>query len=93
MKIKIYATLRDVAGSKSVHLDTASEITVGQMLKELSIKYPNLHAKLHNPATGELYTAIQILINGRDMRYIKGMETIMTIEDDIRMFPPIGGGL
>ena len=92
MEIKIYATLRDVTGSKTVHLDTASEITVGQMLQELSIKYPNLHAKLHNSATGELYTAIQILINGRDMRYIKGMETIMTVEDDVRMFPPIGGG-
>ncbi len=92
MEIKVYATLRAVMGGKSVHLDNVSDITVAQMLQELYAKYPTLRSELFINNGDKLHPAIHILINGRDMRYINGMETIITIEDDVRMFPPVGGG-
>jgi molybdopterin converting factor small subunit len=39
-----------------------------------------------------MHAAIHILINGRDMRYIDGWETVVTEEDVVRIFPPVGGG-
>jgi molybdopterin synthase sulfur carrier subunit len=92
MDIKVYATLREVVGGKSVHLDDVAEMTVDQMLQKLLAKYPDLRMKMLN-RNGELHSAFQILINGRDARYLNGMETVITAADEVRIFPPVGGGV
>jgi molybdopterin synthase sulfur carrier subunit len=92
MEIKVYATLRDVVGSSSILLDDRPEITVGQMLQELCTRYPDLRPKL-SLSLDQLHPAIHILVNGRDMRYLNGLETVLTATDTVRIFPPVGGGL
>ena len=92
MEIKVYATLRDVVGGATVHFDDISEMTVGQMLGTLCAKFPALIPKLHINGH-DLHPAIQILVNGRDMRYINGLDTLLTAKDIVRIFPPVGGGL
>lgn len=92
MEIKVYATLRDVIGSPSVHLDNISGLTVGQLLQTLCARYPALLTKIliNNQ---DLHPALHILINGRDMRYLNGLETVLAPTDSIRIFPPVGGGV
>jgi molybdopterin synthase sulfur carrier subunit len=92
MEIKVYATLRDVVGGPTVQFDDITEMTVGQMLEALCAKFPALSPKLHTNGH-DLHPAIHILVNGRDMRYIAGLETLVTAKDNIRIFPPVGGGL
>ncbi|MBE7470914.1 MAG: MoaD/ThiS family protein [Anaerolineae bacterium] len=91
MEIKVYATLRDVVGGPSVQLNDGPELTVGQMLQELCARYPELRPKLALNED-ELHPAVHILVNGRDMRYLNGLETRLTAKDTIRIFPPVGGG-
>ena len=91
MEIKVYATLRSVVGGPSVHLNDVLQITVGQMLQELYDRYPALRVYLFDNQ-GNLHPAMHILINGRDMRYLNGAETVVTPTDIIRIFPPVGGG-
>ncbi|MFN8457970.1 MAG: ubiquitin-like small modifier protein 1 [Anaerolineae bacterium] len=91
MEIKVYATLRDVIGGPSVYLEDTSGLTVGQLLQTLCARYPALLAKIliNNK---DLHPALHILVNGRDMRYLNGLETVLTPTDSIRIFPPVGGG-
>ncbi len=91
MEIKVYATLRDVVGGPSVQLDDRPDLTVGQMLQELCARYPDLRSKLALNED-ELHPAVHILVNGRDMRYLNGLETLLTAKDAVRIFPPVGGG-
>jgi molybdopterin synthase sulfur carrier subunit len=91
MEIKVYATLRDVVGGASVHLDSAPEMTVEQLLQELFARYPILPSKFFD-AQGDLHRAVHILINGRDMRFIDGLDTVISSKDEVRIFPPVGGG-
>ncbi len=92
MKIEVYATLRDIVGAKSIYLDDVTEMTIEQMLQALYVKYPALRAKLTGNRD-ELYPAINIMINGRDMRYINGLKTVVTSRDAVSIFPPVGGGI
>lgn len=92
MEIKVYATLRDVVGGSSVRFDDVSEMTVGQMLEALCTKFPALIPKLYINGH-DFHPAMHILVNGRDMRYINGLDTVLTAKDNIRIFPPVGGGL
>lgn len=91
MEIKVYATLRDIVGGKSVHLTDVSEITVEQLLEQLFAKYPDMRSELFT-RDGEMHSAFHILINGRDARYHNGIDTVITAKDEIRIFPPVGGG-
>ena len=91
MKIKVYATLRPIIGEPNVELNSVSEITVEEMLNILCEQYPDLRPELYK-GRDDLHPAIHILVNGRDMRYINGMQTVIKSSDDVRIFPPVGGG-
>lgn len=92
MEIKVYATLRDAVGGKSVFIEDSPQMTVDKMLHSLYHKYPALRSKLFVDDQPELNPSIQVLVNGRDMRYLDGLETVLSERDEIRLFPPVGGG-
>ena len=91
MEVKVYATLRDVVGSSTTQVDGSSDMTVDEILNELIARYPAIRQKLLLNGK-ELHPAMHILVNGRDMRYLEGLETVVTAKDEIRIFPPVGGG-
>ncbi len=92
MEIKVYATLRPIVGGPSVKLNGVEEITVDEMLNALYAQFPDLRPELYK-GREELHPAIHILVNGRDMRYINGVETVLKASDEVRIFPPVGGGV
>jgi molybdopterin synthase sulfur carrier subunit len=92
MEIKVYATLRDVVGGAVVQLNSSTEMTVDEMLQALCDMYPALVPKLTINGGQDLHSATHILVNGRDMRYLNGLETVIGPHDTVRIFPPVGGG-
>lgn len=91
MKIRVYATLRDIVGGPTVQLDNLTEATVGEMLDHLFVRFPNVREHVLT-SNGEMHSAFHVLINGRDARYLDGPETVITPQDEVRIFPPVGGG-
>lgn len=91
MEVRVFATLRDVVGGKSVRVDVGSAMSVQQLLVQLLDKYPDLRPKLLTE-DGQLNPSVHILVNGRDVRFLQGLETVITAQDTVQMFPPVGGG-
>ena len=91
MEIRVFATLRDVVGRASITIDDVPGMTVDHVLQAVSVAHPALRAKLLDEK-GALQTAIHILVNGRDVRFLNGLETVVTPQDSVRIFPPVGGG-
>ncbi len=92
MKINFYASLRQVAGQKSIELPIANGITVRGLISEVIKNLPSMERELLND-NGELYEHIHIVINGRDVRYLEGgldREVIPT--DQVSVFPAVSGG-
>jgi sulfur-carrier protein len=92
MEVHFYATLRDIVGGKTVYFDLPSGASAGQLLLEITNKYPVLHEKLI-AQNGELHNFVHYFINGRDVRYLAaGMDTVLNPEDIVSLFPAVGGG-
>lgn len=92
MKVSFYATLRQVVGSKFVEFDLPDGITVQQLLDEMIRCYPALQHELLN-AEGHLYQHVHIFVNSRDAAFLdQGMETRLTKDDTVGVFPAVGGG-
>ncbi len=92
MEIKVYATLREIVGGKSVILNDSGTKTMRRILEELFEKYPPMREKLFLNG-GEMHSAFHFLVNGRDARYLDGLDTVIAPDDDVRIFPPVGGGV
>lgn len=41
---------------------------------------------------GELFLSVMILLNGRNIRLLDGLETVVEPDDVLMLFPPSGGG-
>ncbi len=91
MRIRAFATLRDVLGTNEVKIEMAENTAVRQVLRELVARYPALGKKLWDNTekpTGQ----ITILLNGRSLEYLKGLDSEVSNTDTLSLFPPVGGG-
>ena len=92
MKIKVYATLRQIVGDKSLDFPVNNPVTMGEVLSQVIQLYPGLRSELFYQ-NGELLDRVHILINGRDVRFFdRKLETYVSSEDTISIFPAVGGG-
>jgi MoaD family protein len=90
MQIRLYATLRPIVGKSTVTLDAQPGDTVRAMLDELMDRWPDLREKLMRGE--ELHPSIHVFLNGRDVRYLGGLDIPIPAETEICIFPPVGGG-
>ena len=91
MQVRVYATLRDLVNGKAIELDVRDATDVRRLLKQAEASYPALGAKLWNEHD-ELNKSIQVLVNGRAINFLQGLETPVCPEDRVDLFPPVGGG-
>ncbi len=61
------------------------------VLHRLVACYPELYQKLWD-VEGKQTGYVQILLNGRPIQYLQGLDTPVQPTDNLRLFPPVGGG-
>lgn len=88
--VRFFATVRDITGQKSI--ETEAE-TVRDLLAALSKMFGQrfTDAVVDNK-TGGLKRFYSCMINGRRIELLQGVDTKLTDNDAIALFPPVGGG-
>jgi len=88
--VQLFATLREVTGTSRLTVEASS---VREVLSLLVSRYgPELGRRLVTPA-GELQETIAVLVNGRNVRFLRGLETPLSDGDTVTLIPPVAGGL
>ena len=92
VKVNLYATLRQMAGNKTVEIDVAEAATLRQLIASLAAHYPALRARLLDE-NGEVQQHVHVFVNGRDMAFLPSkIDTVIKPDDAVNIFPPVGGG-
>jgi sulfur-carrier protein len=87
--IRLPQVLRQQAnGERAIEVDGA---TVGAAVQALVGRHPGLASQLLT-AEGELHRFVNVYLNGRDVRYLGGLDTPVEARDEIRLLPAIAGG-
>ena len=86
-RVNLYATLRDLTGEKSVIVEGT---TVREALLNLAQRWPALAEELLEG--GGIRDGYSIFVNGRDVRYLEGLDTPLLKDDVLDLFPPVAGG-
>jgi len=91
MEIRLYATLRQVTGTKTVVVETHPGQTVGDALRALVAAHPRLSSSIWHD-DGTLAGHVAVMLDGRDIRHLKGVDTLIGDAQHLDVFPPVGGG-
>jgi molybdopterin synthase sulfur carrier subunit len=90
--IRLYATLRARAGGESeLDLGWRPGAHVGDAIRELIARKPGLEGHILD-ARGCVVPYVSVFVEGRDIRYLDGLETALANGDEIAIFPPVAGG-
>lgn len=91
MKVKLYATLRSMVGADAVEIASKPDARMIDILHEMIRRWPQLRSELLDE-DGAVSERIHLFVNGRDVRYMDGLEMPIPEDADVRIFPPVGGG-
>jgi molybdopterin synthase sulfur carrier subunit len=91
MHVKLYASLRQAAGTKMLEVVVSPVTTIGDVLLEVTQRYPVL-VKFVWKDQDELAEFVHVFINGVDIRHLASLETPVIDEDHVDIFPPVVGG-
>lgn len=86
--VQLFAVLREVAGTSRLAVEASS---VQDVLSHLVRTYEGLGNRLLTPA-GELREDVAVLVNGRNVRFLQGLDTSLAAGDTVTLIPPVAGG-
>ncbi len=89
--IKLFATLRLKLGVAGLEIETDKPVTIMQLLELVSQKLDTdiIPELIEN---GEIMVGTILLINGKNIFHADKLETLITEECEVSVFPPSGGG-
>lgn len=92
MKVNFYATLREIAGGKTVDFPLDDGVSAKQVLDAIINRFPAMEKELFH-RDGRLHGHVHFFINGRDVQFLPDdLETKIMPDDEITVFPAVGGG-
>ncbi|MCZ7539907.1 MAG: MoaD family protein [Anaerolineae bacterium] len=89
--VRLSASLRAAAGAKEVTVPCAPGTTVRALLYAIGAANAALAERLLD-AQQDLNKGTQVLVNGRHIDFLAGLETPLQPTDSVMLIPPVGGG-
>jgi len=95
IKIKVYTImeLKKILGQREFELSVAEGSTVKDLLSLMINKWGDqLSTHLYKPGTDSVLPHIRLMVNGRAIEFLKGVETVLQDGDEFLMLPLVTGG-
>ncbi len=93
VKVRTILTLKTIMGSGEIELSFPEGGSLGQLITTVVNKYGNdLASYLYEPNSKNLRSYIRLMVNGRDIAFLEGIETVLRNGDEVLILPPVSGG-
>jgi molybdopterin synthase sulfur carrier subunit len=90
--VKFIGALRHVSGANELALEGKGCISIRELMKELIKELPELKRSLIDQQLEDPRPNALILVNGREISVLNGLETKLKDEDEIVLVPVVHGG-
>ncbi|MCE7885741.1 MAG: MoaD/ThiS family protein [Actinobacteria bacterium ATB1] len=90
VEVRLPTVLRQFAGGEAAVESEGA--TVGQVLADLSERYPGIAEQLSVGNSNDLPRFVNVYLNDEDIRYLDQLETQVAESDVISIMPAVSGG-
>ena len=93
VKVNTILGLADIMGQKEIEMSLPEGSTLGSLLQEMVRNWgEKLSSRLFEHGSDRLLPYIRLMVNGRDIAFLNGRETVLKEEDEVLILPPVSGG-
>ena len=89
VSVRLPTVLRAQAGGQSSV--NAEGGTIGEVVEDLVRQFPGMATHLRAP-DGGLHKFVNVYVNDDDARYLEGLDTQLSADDEISILPAVAGG-
>ena len=95
IKVKIYTilTLKQILGQREFEVSVQEGSTVRNLLSWMTERWGDkLSPHLFQPEGDRVLSHIRLLVNGRDIQFLNGVDTVLHDGDEFSILPILTGG-
>ena len=91
--VRTILTIKKILGKGEIELSVPEKSTMQELVTTLVNSFGDeLASLLLDPKTRKILPHIRLMVNGRDIAFLSGMETVLQPGDDVLILPPVSGG-
>lgn len=90
--MKFIGALRHVSGAGELALNCKDNVSIRELMREISKEVPALTRSLIDQQLEEPTPNVLILVNGREISVLNGLETALQNGDEVVFVPVVHGG-
>jgi molybdopterin synthase sulfur carrier subunit len=91
IRVKFLATLFDLTGMLKTEVEVPDGVTVRKLIDILDERFPRLKSELLQDGD-QLRPMYNVLVNGRAVEWLRGLDTELKDGDEVVFIPPAAGG-
>jgi molybdopterin synthase sulfur carrier subunit len=92
INVKFLGGLRHISGASELALNIKGAISIKELMNEIVREMPTLKQSLIHQQLEDLRSNALILVNGREISVLNGLETNLKDGDEIVFVPVVHGG-
>ena len=90
--VKFIGALRHVSGAGELVLNCKGNVSIRELMREITEEVPALTRSLLDQQLEEPTPNVLILVNGREISVLNGLETNLQDGDEVVLVPVVHGG-
>jgi len=93
VKVHTILEIKKILGERVTEISLPERCTVGRFLEEMEKTWGDQLARLlFEPNSYNLLPHINLMVNGRSIRFLNNVKTLLQDGDEILILPPVAGG-
>jgi molybdopterin synthase sulfur carrier subunit len=92
VSVKFVGSFRGISGKDGLKLKFGRPVSLKTLVKKTVEKLPKLKSSLIDPESGEPRRTMLVLVNGKEISVLNGLETRVKDEDEVVFVPVVHGG-
>jgi molybdopterin synthase sulfur carrier subunit len=95
MRVTIHSilTLKKIMGTRRLTVELTDHASVRDLLSLMKARWgKELAGNLFEAGTGRLIPHVRVMVNGRQIEFLKGLDTPLSDGDEVLILPLVAGG-
>jgi molybdopterin converting factor small subunit len=92
VSVKFVGSFRGISGKDKLTLKFGRPVSLMALVEKTVEQVPKLKSSLIDPESGEPRRSMLVLVNGREISVLNGLETRVNDKDEVVLVPVVHGG-